>query len=159
MGALVPQPHGGALRNGGTNEGGPGRPPSAIRELLRGDFSDRRETLKSIADGEAVQKGEIPLGTVLRFARCPKCGDRLEKLEEEVSDGEVVLVKLEGKVSASVGDRIKALDVMAKYGLGALKEVSVEHVRDRLRQTIDIIRQEAPELAEALLAKLEPVWR
>lgn len=30
-GTLVPQPHGGALRHGGTNRGGPGRPPQAVR--------------------------------------------------------------------------------------------------------------------------------
>lgn len=34
-GALVPQPHGGAIRNGGPNSGGPGRPPSEIRAAMR----------------------------------------------------------------------------------------------------------------------------
>jgi hypothetical protein len=71
----------------------------------------------------------------------------------------VALVSLRGTVSASVGDRVKAIDVMGKYGLGALKEISAEHVRDRLRQTIDIIRDEVPEMAEALLARLAPVWK
>jgi len=34
---LEPQPHGGALRRGGTNRGGPGRPRSAVRRLaIRG---------------------------------------------------------------------------------------------------------------------------
>ncbi len=34
---LEPQPHGGALRRGGTNRGGPGRPRDAVRRLaLRG---------------------------------------------------------------------------------------------------------------------------
>jgi len=31
VGALVPQPHGGALRNGGPNKGGTGRPPEYLR--------------------------------------------------------------------------------------------------------------------------------
>lgn len=31
VGDLVPQPHGGALRNGGTNKGGPGRPTKAFK--------------------------------------------------------------------------------------------------------------------------------
>lgn len=30
---LRPQPHGGALRNGGTNKGGTGRPPNEVRAL------------------------------------------------------------------------------------------------------------------------------
>jgi hypothetical protein len=41
VGALRPQKHGGALRNGGTNKGGPGRPPDEIRALLRA-FGYRR---------------------------------------------------------------------------------------------------------------------
>ena len=38
VGALVPQPHGGALRNGGTNVGGTGRPPDEIRKAMRGNL-------------------------------------------------------------------------------------------------------------------------
>ena len=34
VGELIPQPHGGALRNGGTNKGGSGRPPDAWRHEL-----------------------------------------------------------------------------------------------------------------------------
>lgn len=40
VGALVRQPHGGALRNGGTNKGGPGRPPEYLRIRSR-DVYDR----------------------------------------------------------------------------------------------------------------------
>lgn len=35
LGELVPMPHGGALRNGGTNRGGSGRPPATIRARSR----------------------------------------------------------------------------------------------------------------------------
>lgn len=38
VGALIPQPHGGALRNGGPNVGGSGRPKNELREMLR-DFA------------------------------------------------------------------------------------------------------------------------
>jgi hypothetical protein len=34
-GALIPQPHGGAIRNGGTNRGGPGRTPEVLRMKSR----------------------------------------------------------------------------------------------------------------------------
>lgn len=40
VGALVPQPHGGALRNGGTNKGGTGRPPDAWKAKMR-ELADR----------------------------------------------------------------------------------------------------------------------
>lgn len=35
VGELRPQPHGGALRNGGTNKGGTGRPPDAFKAMCR----------------------------------------------------------------------------------------------------------------------------
>ncbi len=35
VGALIAQEHGGALRNGGTNKGGTGRPPNALRGSMR----------------------------------------------------------------------------------------------------------------------------
>lgn len=35
VGELVPQPHGGALRHGGTNKGGTGRPPDQFRKWCR----------------------------------------------------------------------------------------------------------------------------
>lgn len=38
VGELVPQPHGGALRNGGTNAGGTGRPKNELRAKLREGF-------------------------------------------------------------------------------------------------------------------------
>ena len=34
-GSLVPQPHGGALRYGGTNKGGIGRPPAEVKSRSR----------------------------------------------------------------------------------------------------------------------------
>lgn len=49
-GNLIPQDHGGALRNGGTNKGGPGRPASEIRKRLRGSFDKRIPILEKIAD-------------------------------------------------------------------------------------------------------------
>src|SRR5438093_8534927 len=72
--ALVDQQHGGAIYAGGVpgHRGGPGRPPSALRERLRGSFEDRVNVLEGIADNP----------------------------------------------EADPQDRIRALDVLAKYGLG-----------------------------------------
>ena len=59
----VEQPHGGALKSGGTpgNAGGLGRPPSAIRTYCRGSFEQRIPILEAIADGviEAGPKERI----------------------------------------------------------------------------------------------------
>lgn len=39
LGELVPMPHGGALRAGGTSRGGPGRPPEALRAMSRVQYA------------------------------------------------------------------------------------------------------------------------
>lgn len=49
VGQLIPQAHGGALRHGGTNKGGSGRPPSAIRAVAREKFDKLIPTLSRIA--------------------------------------------------------------------------------------------------------------
>ena len=115
-GALVSQPHGGKLRHGarrGTNRGGTGRPPSEIRERLRGSFDERVAVLEDIADSEAH----------------------------------------------APADRLRAIDLLAKYGLGTTKEVTVQNVQDRLRRTVALIRAELPaETAEPLLERMRAVW-
>ena len=117
-GDLVKPPHGkGFLRHGslpGTNAGGTGRPPSAIRERLRGSFEERIAILEEIADG----------------------------------------------AQQAAADRMKAIDLLGKYGLGTTKELTVEHVKDRLQQTIRAIYEVLPkEQADAVLTRIEPLWR
>jgi hypothetical protein len=57
-GALVQMPHGGALRNGGTNKGGTGRPPTAIREAFAVALDERLQVLQAIADNPEVAPGD-----------------------------------------------------------------------------------------------------
>lgn len=59
----------------------------------------------------------------------------------------------------SPSERLRALDLMARYGLGATREASVEDVRDRLRATLAAMRRlvPAPE-AERLVAELRRIW-
>ena len=76
----VPSHGKGMLRRGGTNEGGPGRPPSELRRKMRGSLEERLHIAEEIA----------------------------------------------GKETASDSDRLKALDFLAKYGLGTRQEVTGE---------------------------------
>jgi hypothetical protein len=57
-------------------------------------------------------------------------------------------------------DRLKALDLMGKYGLGTEKHITHDDVRERLQATIEIIRN-SPNTrdAEALIKEIEPAWR
>ncbi len=113
--ALVDQRHGGALYAGGVpgHRGGSGRPPSVLRERLRGSFEDRVNVLEAIADDE----------------------------------------------EADPQDRIRAVDTLAKYGIGTVREVTVDQVRDRLRATLDVIREALPtKQAATIIARLREVW-
>lgn len=45
----------GLLRVGGTNKGGPGRPPSEIRKVCREAFEERVPILMAMADDEELE--------------------------------------------------------------------------------------------------------
>lgn len=117
--APVPQPHGGALvpaAGRGPAPGAPnaGRPPSAVRALLRESFAARVPLAEAIADDAALPAAE----------------------------------------------RLRALDLLARYGLGTTREVSTEEVRARLSDTIAAVRQLLPEShAETLLTRLREIWK
>jgi hypothetical protein len=124
VGALIPQPHGGALRNGGTNAGGPGRPADLVRQRLVGAFEERIDVLERIADGRPVEEVDVPLYLVLEHATCPKCKGALQAKDA----ASLMMVSIRGLRSAKPGDRTKAMDVLAKYGLGTKDEtVLTEH--------------------------------
>lgn len=139
VGALIPQPHGGAIRNGGTNIGGSGRPPSELRDRLIGSFAERVHILEEFADGEV---------TLRMVGKCEECGHVGDPLTPE-----------EVKAAApQVSDRIRAIETLAKYGIG--KPIGEDDVRMRLSEQIRIIQAELPaDVAEALLGKIEGVWR
>ena len=75
--------------------------------------------------------------------------DERVKILEEIADNPEL----------APADRTKAIDMMGKYGLGQMREVSAESVKERLRLTIESIQQVLPpEQADAVLAAIEPHW-
>ena len=109
------------------------------REACREAFHGRVGTLAEIADGKPVVQGQVPLYEVLQHATCPRCGDGLT-----LRKGATAKVKIDGLLSASVPDRIRALDVMAKYGLGVPEK------------TEGLGPEDLAELVEALAEATEP---
>ena len=96
VGELVPQAHGGALRHGGTNKGGTGRPRSEVQQLLRGRLTDTAiEALRRIAESPRVAFVE---------AVCPECGHRHTVECDDSPAGD--------------SDRLRAADIVLKYGTG-----------------------------------------
>lgn len=75
---------------------GPGRPPSKVKAALREDFDARRGLLNDIADGEVTFRVR---------EKCPQCS----------YVGEPLTATELGKLVPSITDRIKALEVMAKF--------------------------------------------
>lgn len=75
--------------------------------------------------------------------------DRINVLEEIADDPQ-----------SKPSDRLKAIDLIAKYGLGKLTELSTEHVRGKLVETIAIVREELDEAdADRVLTRMREVWR
>lgn len=79
-GVLVRQPHGGALRNGGTNRGGPGRPSSAFKKFYRELLEAQRERE---ARSHALAHGSD--GRPRKRVRCGVCQHWIGSLKKAVS--------------------------------------------------------------------------
>lgn len=130
---LIPQPHGGALLSGGVKGHAPppGRPASAVRDELRAMVTgDRLARFGRIMDGEAVVRMRTPDG---------KETDTL--------------------VSPSLADQARVLDVVLKYGLGTVRELTVDFVRDRLTETVDLLEHALPPDVWADVGpKLQKIW-
>lgn len=159
---LIPQPHGGALRAGGKpgNRGGSGVPPSALRDRLRDSMADRIPVIESIADGEATVRKEFRVIDVLHHVNCPKCGGNLHVNATDAI--EAMSITIIGKTSPSPRDRINAIDLAAKYGLGTKDEISVvsADVMARLdAQAARFVAELEPEALAIVKRITDEVWQ
>ena len=78
--------------------------------------------LNAVIDGDVMQTVELPLGRVASLLRCPHC-DRAG-LDLLVSEAQASSQTVRVKASATVNDRLKAVDLQAKYGLGTSNETA-----------------------------------
>lgn len=145
MSTPVPQPHGGMLipGAGGGPQPGSGRPPSIVRMALRKGFEERLTILEEIADGVAR----------FRIVRtCEHCG----KEAKPAGEGEDIQ-----QAVPRIGDRLRALEVMAKYGgIGPSKGLSDDDLRTRLRATLLLVENEFNGEARArVMRRLEEIWQ
>ena len=82
-----------------------------------------------------------------------------ERLRGSLDERVVVLEQIADDESAQHRDRIRAVDTLAKYGLGQIREVSVDDVRGKLGATIELLRQELdPDEADHLITRLRGIW-
>lgn len=131
------------------------RPASEIRKRLRGDFDERVLFLTDVADGECLEKVQVSVRELVEFVECPNCGEAGLGVKSGSEMREI-----EVRRSATVRERREAMETLAKYGLGQVKEVSVENVRERVAATVAVVRRLCgSELAEEIVTALRPVWR
>lgn len=155
----IRQPHGGMLipGAGGGPQPGSGRPPSVIRKELLGSFDQRKNFLDRVIDGEAVQHIEVGLRDVLPHVQCKQCGEGSEVVPRKGLAAS--LIKYDVMASASVKDRVAAVDLQAKYSLGAIKGILADTVKDKVGETLEIIRTTCTaEQYTKIRALLRPVW-
>lgn len=140
--ALIPQPEGkGALLSGGVqgNAGGTGRPPSAVRAVLREAYEDRIPFLRALADGKPI---------TLRTATSSKN-----------AKGERTVTSKKRVFTPGVNDRLAAMEQLARYGIGTTKEVSVDAVKAKVEAMLNVLKQELePALYDRLLPELRQAF-
>lgn len=152
---LIPQPHGGALLNGGVpgHPGGGGRPPSVVRSIAREAWAERTPILTAIADGHPINKVKVPLALILRHAKCSRCSKPLNAKDPDTA----AFVTIEGTISASAGERVRAMSELSKVGLGPA--LSPDDVRERIKEMIQVIwSREQWTRADAINA-IEGIWK
>ena len=82
-----------------------------------------------------------------------------ERLRGSLDERVAVLEEIADNPDASDRDRIKAVDILGKYGLGTVREITVEDVRGRLRATLELLRDELDEdQADRLIGRLKGIW-
>jgi hypothetical protein len=80
-------------------------------------------------------------------------------LRGSFADRIAIIEEIADDASLRPGDRVRAIDLLARYSLGEQRGVDVEEVRAKLRSTVEAIRQLVPsEAASPLLERLREIW-
>ena len=156
---VVPQEHGGALRQGNPgNRGGIGRPKSLVRQRCRDSFDERIPVLEKIVDGVPIEHIQIPLAAVVGLLTCPKgCGPMVPV------DPDMALIQtVDASKSARAADRIRAMAELGRFGVGERTEqvhtmVSPD-IRGRLQRQAEVMLSRLNWSTAELVEALRPIW-
>ncbi len=128
--------------------------PGRIREALRSSYVKNLPFLAEVIAGHVVTRVVYVPAQLAQYVECANCGEY-----SVGAKGKLDAVEIELPSSATIKERLLALEHQAKYGLGQLREVSVDDVRGKLLATIQAIRATLPEKqAVEVLAAIEPIW-
>ena len=142
--------------NTGGKAGRSGRPANEIRAMMRDALGERMPVYAAIIDGIPLQRTRVAIADVYKHVACSNCG----ALTLEPKDAEHALAEIEVEISASLRDKLAALDQLGRYGLGTLKEISLEVVRERMKETLQSIqRHTSVDQYEAIVSEIQPLWK
>lgn len=129
------QEHGGALRRGGTNRGGTGRPPHVIRDHFR----------ELLAAQGTKHLAEVLAGVVHFRGKCEKCSHVQTRKINHASES---------------GERTRVVEVLARFGIGTKDELNLisPEVRTRVQETVALIASRADWKSTELLEALDVIW-
>lgn len=110
----------------------------------------------AIRRGNPGNRGGRGLRDAVRLAALEGAQQAVPKLVAMLNAGECEHCGRSGSDEQTVA---RVSDTLLRYGLGQQKEISVEAVRNKVADTLDVIRRHAPpELAQIILAELRGVW-
>lgn len=165
-GAPIPGRNGGTLIPGagrGPEPGKGGRPTSLLRSNLTAVLEAGVPHIAAIASGQLVEKTRARIRDLAPYLKCANCGEGgsgSPGLGMVIADAENhMYVTIEVEQSATAADRIRALDLAGKYGPGAVKQIGVEVVRDKVVETLDLLRERLdPKIFDELRPLLRDIW-
>ena len=108
-GTMVPQKHGGALRHGGTNKGGPGRPKDRIRKHAAESLEKRMKVADEIIDDVEAKDRDRIMGLAFLF----KVGGVEQK--DAVTVGADLLNEFFAVIEVYVTDPVQLADIREKW--------------------------------------------
>jgi hypothetical protein len=114
-------------------------------------------------------KGKLKVGGTPGNKGGGRTPDRIRRKLAQIvaTEGIGVIREVLQDADAKTSDKLRAVDVAAKYGIGASNELTREKVRDLLQQTITVTSTHLPALiesmppeqvADALFQLWAPIW-
>lgn len=165
-GGTIPGRNGGTLVPGagrGPEPGHGGRPTSALRANLTAILETGVDNIRAIAEGALVERKRFRVLDLLPYVdlTCPNCGTEgaRESLRAKLASDDYLFQTIECEVSATAKERLSAYDLAGKYGPGVVKQIGVEVVRDKVVETLDLLRDRLdPKTFDEIRPLLRDIW-
>lgn len=142
------------------------QPKKATKKAAKKRARGRKTSVKTSVTTSAVVLAPQPHGGALQVGGTPGNpggGRPRSEVRAAALEGAAAAVPILREMLRDDGvkqeTRVQAANTLLKYGLGTIRELSVDEVRERLRRTVEAIRLELdPETAARVLERIKPLW-